>query len=253
MELFHVDFISFRLIDLIDILVVSFIIYQFLILMKGTRAAQMITGLVLLFIIAFIAFWFRLQGLSWLFTNLATIGFIVLVIVFQPELRSILAQMGHSRIFQNLLRMEEGKSLEEINRAVIRLSELRYGGLLVIERSVGLKNIRETGKILNAQMSSEMLTTLFTPYTPLHDGAVIISGEKISAAACTLPLTQNPRYRKLFGMRHKAGIGITEVSDALAVIVSEETGDISLASEGHLESGIERALFKQKLSDYLKK
>lgn len=253
MELFQIGFLSFRLIDMLDIAIVSFIIYQLLALMKGTRAAQMVTGLVLIFLVAFIAFWFQLEGLSWLFTNLATIGFIVLVIVFQPELRSMLAQMGHSRIFQTLTKVEEWKSLGEISRAVNRLSELRYGSLIVIEKSTGLKNYIETGKEINSNLSTEILTTLFTPYTPLHDGAAIIRGEKIAAAACTLPLTQIPRYRRLFGMRHKAAIGISEVSDAVTVVVSEETGQISIAFKGLLEKDIDRNDFRQRLADYIKK
>ncbi len=123
MELFSIGFIKFRLVDLIDILIVAYIIYKLLSLMKGTRSAQMITGLVLVFGLAFLAFWFQLEGLSWLFSNLATVGFIVLVIVFQPELRSVLARMGHSRIFQYFIRVEERKSVEEVARAAIRLSE----------------------------------------------------------------------------------------------------------------------------------
>jgi diadenylate cyclase len=253
MELFKIDFLSFRLIDLIDVLIVSFIIYRLLALMKGTRAAQMVTGLVLIFFVAFVSFWFQLEGLSWLFSNLATVGIIVLVIVFQPELRSMLAQMGHSRLFQYFIRVEERKSLKEIARAAVRLSELRYGGLIVIEKGIGLKNYIETGKKLNAELSAEMITTLFTPYTPLHDGAAIIVGEIISAAACTLPLSQNPRYRKLYGMRHKAAIGLTEVSDAVAVIVSEETGSVSIAYKGFLERDINRDDFKSRLADYLKR
>ena len=253
MELFRIDFLSFRVIDLIDILIVSFIIYRLLALMKGTRAAQMVTGLVLIFFVAFVAFWFQLEGLSWLFKNLATIGFIVLVIIFQPELRSMLAQMGHSRLFQYFIKVEERKSFREVARAAIRLSELRYGGLLVIEKGIGLKNFIETGKTLNAQLSSEMITTLFTPYTPLHDGAVIITGEIISAAACTLPLTQNPRYRKLYGMRHKAAIGVTEVSDAVAVVISEETGGISITYKGYMEKDINRDDLRERLADYLKR
>ncbi len=253
MELFQIGFLSFRLIDVLDIAIVSFIIYQLLALMKGTRAAQMVTGLVLIFLVAFIAFWFQLEGLSWLFTNLATIGFIVLVIVFQPELRSMLAQMGHSRIFQTLTKVEDWKSLGEISRAVNRLSELRYGGLIIIEKSTGLRNYIETGKEINSTLSTEILTTLFTPYTPLHDGAAIIQGDKVVAAACTLPLTQIPRYRRLFGMRHKAAIGISEVSDAVAVAVSEETGQISIAFKGLLEKDIDRNDFRQRLADYIKK
>jgi diadenylate cyclase len=253
MELFHIGFLSFKLIDLIDIIIVSMIIYQLLALMKGTRAAQMVTGLFLIFLVAFIAYWFQLEGLSWLFSNLATVGFIVLVIVFQPELRSALARMGHSRIFQALMRVEEGKSLEEISRAAIRLSELRYGGLIVIERGEGLRNYIETGKIVNSQISWELIINIFTPYTPLHDGAIIITGDLIAAAACTLPLTQASQFRKLYGMRHKAGIGITEVSDAVAVIISEETGTISIAHNGQMEKDIDRAEFKQRLAEFVKR
>ncbi|MFH2037299.1 MAG: diadenylate cyclase CdaA [Candidatus Zixiibacteriota bacterium] len=253
MELFRVDFLTFRLIDLIDILIVSFIFYRLLALMRGTRAAQMVTGLLLLFIIAFISFWFQLEGLSWLFANLATIGFIVLVIIFQPEIRSVLAQMGHSRLFQYFVKVEERKSLKEIVKATIRLSELKYGGLIVIEKGIGLKNFIDTGKILNAQLSAEVITTLFTPYTPLHDGAIIITGEIIAAAACTLPLSQNQRYSKLYGMRHKAAIGITEVSDSVGIIVSEETGAISLTHKGYMEKDIGKENFAIRLAEYLKR
>jgi diadenylate cyclase len=253
MELFTIDFIKFRLVDLLDILIVGYIIYRLLNLMKGTRSAQMISGLILVFLLAFIAFWFRLEGLMWLFTNLATVGLIVLVVVFQPELRGMLAQMGHSRLFRALSRYEGSRTIEEVSRASIRLAELKYGGLMVVEKAVGLKNFIETGKILNAQLSAEVITTLFTPYTPLHDGAVIISGEYISAAACTLPLSKNPRYRKLYGMRHKAAIGVTEESDSVAVVVSEETGEISIAYQGQLNRDIDRNELRDVLTDYFKK
>jgi len=165
----------------------------------------------------------------------------------------MLAQMGHSKLFQMFVKVEERKSLKEIVQAVIRLSELHYGGLIIIEKGVGLKNYIETGKTLNAQLSSETLITLFTPYTPLHDGAVIITGEIITAAACTLPISQNPRYHKLYGMRHKAGIGLTEVSDAVAIIVSEETGKISLSYKGYLDRDISRDDFKLRLAEYIKR
>lgn len=253
MELFSLGFVKFRLVDLLDILIVAYIIYKLLTLMKGTRSAQMITGLILIFSLAFLAFWFRMEGLMWLFTNLATVGIIILVIIFQPELRGMLAQMGHSRIFRFLAKYEGSKALDEIYRASVRLADLKYGGLLVLERAVGLKNFIETGKELNAQLSAEIITTLFTPYTPLHDGAVIISGDFISAAACTLPLTKNPRYRKLYGMRHKAAIGVTEESDAIAVVISEETGEVSIAYQGLLNRNVDRSDLRDILTDYFKK
>jgi len=253
MTLFQIDFIRFGIKDLVDVLIVSFIIFQILKLVKGTRSVQIIFGLALIFGVAFIAYWFQLEGLTWLFSNLATFGLIVLVIVFQPELRSVLAQFGQSRVLRRFVSLEQRKSVEEVSRAVLRLSELRYGGLIVIERRTGLRNFVETGKEINAELSSEMLITLFTPYTPLHDGAIIIAGEHIVAAAASLPLTSNPRYSKLYGMRHKAAIGVSEVSDAVVIVVSEETSKISIAYNGILISDINKAEFRDRLGAFLKK
>jgi diadenylate cyclase len=253
MTIFQYDFIRFGLKDMLDVLLVSFIIYQVLKLMKGTRSAQIIIGLFLIFGVAFIAYWFQLEGLTWLFSNLATFGLIVLVIVFQPELRGVLAQFGQSRLLRRFVTLERKKSLEEISRAAMRLAELRYGGLIVIERRTGLRNFAESGKEMNSELSWELLVTLFTPYTPLHDGAVVISGEYIVAAAASLPLTTNLRYRKLYGMRHKAAIGVSEVSDAVVVVVSEETSKISIAYNGILDSDIPKSEFREKLAQYLAK
>lgn len=247
------EFLNFGWKDVIDVFVVSFIIYQVLRLTRGTRSAQIIIGLSLLAVIAFFSYWFQLEGLSWLFTNLATVGFIVLVIVFQPELRAALAHIGQNRLFRMFVTLEHKKTLEEVARAVLRLSELKYGALIVFERRTGLRNYAETGKLMNAALSSELLVTLFTPYTPLHDGAVIVSGDFIVSAAASLPMTTNPRYRKLFGMRHKAAIGVSEVSDSVVVIVSEETNKISIANDGVLRVDVNKAEFKDILGEYLKK
>lgn len=253
MNLFQIDFLQFGLKDIVDVLIVSFVIYQILKLVRGTRSVQIMIGLVLIAGVAFISYWLQLEGLTWLFSNLATFGLIVIVIVFQPELRGVLAQFGQNRYLRRFVQLEQRKSVEEINRAVLRLSELRYGGLIVVERRTGLRNYAESGKILNAEISSEMLITLFTPYTPLHDGAVIVSGDFIVAAATSLPLTTNSRYRKLFGMRHKAAVGVTELSDAVVIVVSEETSNISIALNGHLYSDIPKAEFKDRLTEFLKK
>ena len=253
MTLFQLDFIKFGWKDIADVLIVSFIIFQVLKLVKGTRSVQIILGLFLVAGVAFIAYFFQLEGLTWLFSNLATFGLIVLIIVFQPELRSVLAQFGQSRLLRRFVTLEQRKSLEEITRAVLRLSELRHGGLIVVERRTGLRNFTETGKELNAELSAEMLITLFTPYTPLHDGAVIVSGDYIVAAAVSLPLTNNPRYRKLYGMRHKAAIGVSEVSDAVIIVVSEETSQISIAFEGVLHRDINKNEFRDRLAEFFKK
>ncbi len=240
MELFRIGFIRFGLVDLIDVAVVSLVFYRLLTLMKGTRSAQIATGLTLVFVSSVLAFWFQLKAVMWMFTNLATVGFIVLVIVFQPELRSALAKIGHSRVFSMFFNLEESRKIDEIVKATTRLSELKYGALIVLERDVGLRNVIETGKAMKSQLSAELLITLFTPYTPLHDGAVVIRGDNIAAAACTLPMTKEEQYMKIFGMRHKAGIGITEESDAVVIIVSEETGEISLAAHGQIYLNIEK-------------
>jgi len=253
MTLFAYDFIKFGLKDLFDVLLVTFIIYEAFKLMRGTRSIQIIVGLFLIFGVASVAYWFQFEGLTWLFSNLATFGLIVLVVVFQPELRGVLAQLGQSRLLRRFVTLEPRKSLEEVTRAVLRLSELRYGGLIVIERRTGLRNFSESGKALNGELSSELLVSLFTPYTPLHDGAIIISGEYITAAAASLPLTSNPRYRKLYGMRHKAAIGVSEISDAVVVVVSEETSEISIAFGGNLEKDIKKTEFKDRLAHYLNK
>ena len=253
MTLFEYDFIRFTLKDLIDVLIVSIILYQVLILTRGTRSAQIVAGLTLIGVVAFVSYWFQLEALTWLFSNLATVGFIVLVIMFQPELRGALARIGQTPLFRRLVRLEQKRTLEEVSRAALRLAEIRYGGLIVCERRTGLRNFVESGKEMNAELSSELLVTLFTPYTPLHDGAVIVSGDFIIAAAASLPLTNNPRYHKLYGMRHKAAVGVSEVSDAVVVIVSEETSKISIAFDGELECDIRKSDFKERLALYLRK
>ncbi|MGB7060767.1 MAG: diadenylate cyclase CdaA [Candidatus Zixiibacteriota bacterium] len=247
MELFHISFIKFTLADLIDVALVAYLFYRVLILMKGTRSAQIVLGVFLLFFISFLAFWFRLEGLKWLITNIATVGILVLVIVFQPELRNGLAQIGHSKLFRVFFRYEKSKTLDELVRAAVRLSQMRYGGLVVIEREIGLKDLIETGKAVNAEISADLLVTIFTPYTPLHDGAAIVQGDYVVAVACTLPLTQNPRYAKLFGMRHKAAIGVTEESDAIVLVVSEETGKIAIAYKGVLYENVDKSTLKERL------
>jgi diadenylate cyclase len=251
MELFRIAFLQFRLIDLVDVLLVAAIFYQALVLMKGTRSTQIVFGVVVVIVASFLAFWFPFSGLQWLFRNLATVGFIVLVVVFQPELRSMLAQLGQNRLFRRFVREQEEHAVDQIVKAAMRLSELRYGGLIVIEQSVGLRTIAETGKELDAHLSADLLITLFTPYAPLHDGAVLVRREKIVAAACTLPLTQNAMYSRLYGMRHKAAVGVTEESDAVTVVVSEETGQLSVAYEGKLERGIDKFALKDRVTKHL--
>lgn len=239
MNFFTFGFLKFGLVDAVDIGLVSFVTYKLLSLMKGTRSAQILTGLFLVIAVSFLAFWFQLEAVKWLITNIATVGLLVLVVLFQPEIRGALAQIGHNRVVRLFYKYEEQKSLDEIVRATQKLAESKTGSLIVLERQVGLKSYIESGRLMHAQVSEELLITIFSPRAPLHDGAVIIRGDLVVAAGCTLPLSRTLEFTAPHGMRHKAATGITEESDAIAVAVSEETGEISVAGWGRLERGID--------------
>jgi len=234
LTLFHIGILKFTIIDLIDVLVVGYCLYRFLILLRGARSIQLLAGLLLFFVISFVAYWLDLSMVKWLISNIAAFGIIVIVVILQPELRRAFARFGQNKLLKLLLKSESKSAIDEIVRAAEKLSDMHYGALIVLENNVGLNNIVESGKILGATVSQEILQSIFTPYTPLHDGAVIIKGDQLLAASCTLPLSQNPAYHRLHGMRHKAAVGITEETDALAIVVSEETGQISYASKGKL-------------------
>lgn len=234
MDLFKIAFVKVGLSDLVDIAAVAFIFYKLLVLMKGTRAVQMLTGLFLIFLASFAAYWLQLDALRWLISNVAPVGIIAIVVVFQPELRRALAKLGQSPLIRGFLREMESGTLEEVIQGALRLSQMKLGGLIVLERVVGLKSYVETGKVINATVSADLIATIFTSPSPLHDGALIIRGSTVVAARCTLPLTQNPRYRRVLGMRHQAAVGLSEESDAVVVVVSEESGTISVAHQGRL-------------------
>jgi len=234
MTLFRIGFLHFTLIDLIDVLIVSYIFYKALLFFKRTRSAQMIIGIMIIFGIGFLAYWFNLGMVKWLFSNIVIAGVIIMAILFQPELRGALSMLGQRRFLSLFMNPESRSSTDAVLAASQKLADVHYGALIVLERNVKLTHIIETGKELNSTVSAELLQTIFTPYTPLHDGAVIIRGDQIVAANCTLPLSQNPGYHRLHGMRHKAGVGATEDSDAVVIIVSEETGQISYAFNGRL-------------------
>jgi diadenylate cyclase len=248
-NLFRIAFVNVGLSDLIDIAAVAFIFYKLLMLMKGTRAVQMLTGLFLLFLASFAAFWLQLDALRWLISNVAPVGVIAIVVVFQPELRRALAKLGQSPLLRGFLREEELNTLDEVVAATQKLSQMKLGGLIVLERVVGLKSYVESGKMINAAVSSDLITTIFTAPSPLHDGAVIIRRSLLVAARCALPLTQNPRYRRVLGMRHQAAVGITEETDAVVVVVSEETGTISLAHGGRLLRKLDARALRENLID----
>ena len=226
------------LINVIDILLLSYIFYRLIVLIKGTRAVQVLLGIVVLGLVTAVSIYLKLETTSWLLKNFWSAGLVILVVVFQPDIRSALAQLGSGEL-THLFMKEEIVAIKEIVSAVKESSHKKIGMLIVIEQQTGLKDIIEKGIKINADISHELLISIFNPRTPLHDGAVIISGSKIVAASCVLPSTENPAISKFLGMRHRAAIGITEVSDAFVIIVSEETGSISISHNGKLERDME--------------
>lgn len=238
--------------DAIDILIVAFLFYRLLILVRGTRAAQMFVGLVMIVVLSALAQWLRLSALNWLLTSLRTVWVIAFIVIFQPELRKALGQIGQSRLFNRFVGVEEYGYLAEVQNSVERASRKGLGALIVLERNVGLKNYIETGTRVEATVSAELLETIFTPPSPLHDGAVILRGSQIVAAGCILPLSDNPDLEKTLGTRHRAAVGLSEETDAIIIVVSEETRLISMAEGGHLSRGLEIGDLKSRLSALLK-
>ncbi|MDQ3605488.1 MAG: diadenylate cyclase CdaA [Gemmatimonadota bacterium] len=226
--------------DLLEILVVTFLFYRILILLVGTRAIQMLLGLVLLVGVYFTARVLNLDLLRYLLETLFQYGAIAALVVFQPELRSALAHLGQNRMLRVFNRLEESEVAEEIALAAEDLSRTKVGAIIAIEQEVGLDEYVETGTPLQARVSAPLLATIFSPYSPLHDGAVIVRGDVVVAAGTILPLTQFPVTDRSLGTRHRAALGLSEETDALVVVVSEETSKISLAHRGQMQRGLDR-------------
>jgi diadenylate cyclase len=226
--------------DLIEILIVAAVFYRILVLLAGTRAIQMLLGLLLLVGIYFLSRILNLDLVRSLLETLFEFGAIAALVVFQPELRNALAHLGENRIWRRFFsKMEETAVAEEIAQAAEELARAKVGAIIAIEREVGLGEYAETGTKLQARVSASLINTIFTPYSPLHDGAVLIRGDTIIAAGAILPLTQFPVSDKSMGTRHRAALGLSEESDALVIVISEETSQISLAVRGRLERGLD--------------
>lgn len=234
--------------DILDISLMSLVLYRLLLIVKGTKAAQMLTGLGILLLASLASRYLELFTIDWLVQSFWAQIVIAIIVLFQPEIRRALAHMGEAQ-FLNFASAEELKSLEEIVRASISLANRKIGALIVIERDTSLKDFVEIGTSLDARVSKELLLSIFHPSSPIHDGAVIIKGNRIAAAGCFLPITLSSDLSKSLGTRHRAGIGLTEETDAVAVIISEETGMISFALGGKMEERIDMGTLRDMLTD----
>jgi len=232
MELFRIVFIPVTLIDVLDILIVTFVFWKLYQIMRGTRATQMFAGLLILFLFAIAAQALNMSGTSWLVQSVATVWVVAFVILFQPELRRFLMQLGQSRLVRVLFKAEGARTLDAVAHTAAELSNRHMGGLIVIQRNSNIRSITEGGVRIQGEVTPELLLSIFHPRTPLHDGAVVITGTTLEAARCLLPLTENPHVESELGTRHRAALGVTEDLDCIAVVISEETGRISVAHEG---------------------
>ena len=258
-ELFKNVISGVGIMDVLDILIVALLVYKILQFIRETRAAQLVKGLLVLVIATFSSYLLNLHTLYWILKGVMTLGVVAIVVVFQPELRRGLEYLGRTKLVKpgfGQMQMDKEKVkhvITEFLRAIGNFSKDRVGALIVLERETALTDMTESGTIVDAEISAELLGNLFYEGSPLHDGAVIIRGDRIFAAGCVLPLSQNRTIGKELGTRHRAGIGITEHSDAVTIIVSEETGIISMAVNGKLSRFLDTKTVEKTLLDlYLK-
>jgi diadenylate cyclase len=237
--------------DVVDIFIVAYILYRLLLMIRGTRTVQMMLGL---FVIAggyYVAQRFELYIISWAIRNLLTYFVFAILIIFHPELRRLLAQVGQNTFFRHFYGLEKSQVIDEIVRATEWLASRRIGALIVIERTIGMKTYVASGVNLDAEVSKELVCSIFISGAPLHDGAAVVKGNRLVAAACFLPLTLSSNVSKELGTRHRAAIGITEETDAVVVIVSEETGSVSIAVSGEITRHLSSSELKRVLRNLL--
>jgi diadenylate cyclase len=236
--------------NILDILLVWFVLYKLITVIKGTKAVQLLKGIFFIIIARLITEALNLETLSWILQQVLNWGFLAIIIIFQPELRRALEQLGRGRLFSSSTLNEESERnrlIEALVKSVSYMAKRRIGALISIERETGLNDYIETGIQMNSDITSELMINLFIPNTPLHDGAVIVQKNRIAAAACYLPLSESPFISKDLGTRHRAALGISEVTDAITIVVSEETGAISLTANGDLHRNLSLEDFETKL------
>lgn len=253
-----ITFPDVGIIDVIEIALISFFIYQFMVWIKFTRAYTLLKGILVVLVFLLVAYIFKMNTILWIVTNLASAMITGVIVIFQPELRKVLEQLGEKKIMSAILPFDTGKDVQErftdktvneLIKACFDMGEVKTGALIVIEQNILLTEYERTGINLDAVLSSQLLINIFEHNTPLHDGAVIVRGNRIVAATCYLPLSDNMELSKQLGTRHRAAVGISEVSDSVTIIVSEETGKVSVAQGGQLIGDINSA----RLRDILEK
>lgn len=248
-EIFKIGFLPFTFLDLIDIILVSLIFYKLYIIIRGTIAAQIFIGLIIILFLSFVAEAVSLRAIGWLLGMVREIWVIAFIILFQPEIRRLLVILGKNPLFNVFVKSDEKSVADILTEAAFELAQHQHGALMVYLKTTGLKSVIESGEVLNAKLSKNLIRSIFFPRSPLHDGAVIINNDNIEAARCTLPLTELTSFNgQDLGMRHRAGIGITEEADVISIIVSEETGSISISENGQLVSGLSKESLKNHLA-----
>ncbi len=249
-ELFNIGFISVNLLDVIDIIVVGFVFYGAYLLFRNTRAVQMLYGMIAIALLGFFAHLLNFRATAWLFERLATVWVVLFIILFQPELRRILLYIGQNPLLRWLSKSDNSKT-EEIIHSAFELKKAGLGALMVVMRDSGLKSIVDRGVSVNAIVNHDLILSIFNTSSPLHDGAIIIFEDRILAAKCILPLSENIELDPTIGTRHLAGLGLSEESDSLVIIVSEESGKISIASQGKLNRDVNEDELRTALYTYL--
>jgi diadenylate cyclase len=251
-ELFKIWIVPVTWIDLLDMAAVTIIFYRAYLVIQGTTASRMLLGLIFILIVSIGVQALNMNGMIWLVDQIRTVWVIAFVIIFQPELRRMLTFFGQSGFLRNIIKLGIPDYVQEIIKACEQLSKRRSGAIIVMERSTGLRNIIETGISLEANISQQLLLSIFNPRSPLHDGAVIIENDQVSAAKCLLPLSQNPYIESSLGTRHRAAVGMSEQSDAIVIVISEETGKISVAYKGTLNRNISATELRNFIEEVLK-
>ncbi len=251
MTLFKIGFLTITVLDIVDILLVTWLFIKLYTYFRGTRAGQMLVGLIIILLSSFVFRAIGMSGMTWIVDQVQTVWVVAFVILFQPELRRLLIYVGTTRFFQRLFRVGSSSTIDAVVKASIQMQERGWGAIIVLQRDTGLKNIKEAGTPVKAEVSSPLLVSIFNPQSPLHDGAVIIQNNIIEAAQCILPLTESDMVDPEMGTRHRAALGISEETDVIAIVVSEEKKRISVAVNGVFQLNLDQYSLKRFLDENL--